>query len=118
MSYQAKEDNIYAVGTFITAKEAPVVTLEIPRYYQRIYYCSIVDNDTDKLKAYLGRELIAPVQGWNQMMLRVLQAIKRKHKAIVFALKYILKPLEFEKFDVFQDRASVNYFRNQSVYYV
>ena len=63
MSYQTNEDNLYAVGTFITAKEAPDVRLEITKYYQRIYYCSTVGNDTAKLKAYFERELIAPVQG-------------------------------------------------------
>jgi len=62
MSYQTNEDNIYTVGTLITAKEAPAVKLEITKYYQRIYYCSIVGNETGKVKPYFERELIAPVQ--------------------------------------------------------
>jgi hypothetical protein len=62
MSYRTNEDNIYAVGTFITAKEAPAVKLEITKYYQRIYYCSVVGNDQSKVKAYFERELIAPLQ--------------------------------------------------------
>ncbi len=62
MSYQTNEDNIYAVGSFINAKEAPTIKLQIARYYQRIYYCSVVGADTAKLKAYFERELIAPIQ--------------------------------------------------------
>jgi hypothetical protein len=62
MSYQTNEDNIYAVGTFITAKEAPAVNLQITRYYQRIYYCSVVGNEGGKLKAYFERELVMPMQ--------------------------------------------------------
>lgn len=62
MSYQTNEDNIYAVGTFITAREAPAVKLEITKYYQRIYYCSVVGNETAKLKAYFERELVAPIE--------------------------------------------------------
>ena len=64
MSYQTNEDNIYAVGTFITAREAPTIRLQITKYYQRIYYCCIVGNETAKQKAYFERELIAPVQPW------------------------------------------------------
>lgn len=60
MSYQTSEDNIYSVGTLITAREAPTVTLKITSYYQRIYYCSIEGNDTGKVKVYFERELIAP----------------------------------------------------------
>jgi hypothetical protein len=60
MSYQTNEDNIFAVGIIITAKEAPTIKLEIKKYYQRIYYCSIVGNDTAKQRAYYERELIAP----------------------------------------------------------
>ncbi|HEY0654377.1 MAG TPA: hypothetical protein VGD65_14655 [Chryseosolibacter sp.] len=61
MSYQTNEDNIYAVGTFITAKEAPAVRLEITRYYQRIYYCSVVGSEAAKRKVYFERELVAPI---------------------------------------------------------
>ncbi|HEU5289895.1 MAG TPA: hypothetical protein VFU05_04575 [Cyclobacteriaceae bacterium] len=62
MSYQTNEDNIYAVGTFITAKEAPTVQLKIANYYQRLYYCSIVGNETAKLKVYFERELVTPIE--------------------------------------------------------
>jgi hypothetical protein len=62
MSYRTNEDNIYAVGTIVTAKEAPTVKLEIKKYYQRIYYCSVVDNEVPKQKAYFERDLIAPVK--------------------------------------------------------
>jgi hypothetical protein len=60
MSYHTNEDNIYAVGTMITAREAPAIKLEIMKYYQRIYYCSIVGNETAKQKAYFERELVVP----------------------------------------------------------
>jgi hypothetical protein len=61
MSYQTNEDNIYAVGTFITAKEAPTVKLKITSYYQRIYYCSLAGDHTSKLKAYFEREFLTPI---------------------------------------------------------
>jgi hypothetical protein len=53
-------DNRYAIGSTITAKEAPLVKLEIKNYLQRIYYCSIVGNETAKHKAYFERELTPP----------------------------------------------------------
>ena len=62
MSYQTNADNIYSVGTVITAKEAPAVKLEIIKYYQRIYYCAVVGNITAKLKVYFERELVASTQ--------------------------------------------------------
>jgi hypothetical protein len=60
MSYHTNDDNIYSVGTIITAKDAPTVKLEITKYYQRIYYCAIVGNETAKQKVYFEKELIAP----------------------------------------------------------
>ena len=62
MPYQTNGDNIYEVGTIILAKEAPTVKLEIKKYYQRIYYCSIVGDTSAKQKVYFERELIAPGQ--------------------------------------------------------
>jgi hypothetical protein len=60
MSYHTNEDNIYAVGLVIMAKEAPTIKLEIMKYYQRIYYCAVVGDESAKQKAYFERELIAP----------------------------------------------------------
>ena len=60
MPIQINDDNIYKVGTIILAKEAPTVKLEIKRYLQRIYYCSVVGEETSKQKVYFERELIAP----------------------------------------------------------
>ena len=60
MPYQTNEDNIFQVGTFIVAKEAPAVKLEIKKYFQRIYYCAIVGNESAKQKVYFERELISP----------------------------------------------------------
>ena len=55
------EDNIYKAGTFITAKAYPLLKLKIERYYQRIYYCSIVDAPQLKHLVYFERELVPPV---------------------------------------------------------
>ena len=60
MPYQSNEDNTYEVGAFILAKEAPTVKLQIKKYYQRIYYCAIVGNESAKQKAYFERELLPP----------------------------------------------------------
>lgn len=60
MSYRTNEDNIYSVGIIVAAKEAPNVKLEITKYYQRIYYCSVVGDGTAKQKVYFERELIPP----------------------------------------------------------
>ena len=62
MSYRTNEDNIYTVGTIVIAKEAPTLKLEIKKYYQRIYYCSIIGDEVSKQKAYFERDLIAPGQ--------------------------------------------------------
>jgi hypothetical protein len=62
MSYHTNEDNIYAVGSIVAAKEAPTIKLEIATYYQRIYYCSLVDNDAAKQRVYFERELIMPAR--------------------------------------------------------
>lgn len=63
MSYRTNTDNLYQEGTFITAKENPVQMLVIAKYYQRIYYCLVPGDSTQKLLAYFERELIAPVAG-------------------------------------------------------
>ena len=60
MSYLNNDDNIYKVGTFIQAKEAPFVRLEIKKYSHRVYYCAVVGNEAAKQKVYFERELIAP----------------------------------------------------------
>jgi hypothetical protein len=54
-------DNIYKAGTIITAKVDPLLKLKIERYYQRIYYCSVVDAPHQKYFAYFERELVPPV---------------------------------------------------------
>jgi hypothetical protein len=60
MSYRTNEDNIYTIGTIITALEGPAVLLRIDQYYQRIYYCSIQGDQAAKQKAYFERELVPP----------------------------------------------------------
>jgi hypothetical protein len=53
-------DNVYPVGTSITAKEFPARKLHITAYKQRIYYCSSVDHPEVRQLAYFERELIEP----------------------------------------------------------
>ena len=54
-------DNIYKAGSLITAKAYPLEKLKIERYYQRIYYCSIVDAPQQKHLVYFERELVPPL---------------------------------------------------------
>jgi hypothetical protein len=56
-------DNIYPEGALITAKANPALQLIIRKYYQRIYYCEIVDDPEHKHLAYFERELIPPAVG-------------------------------------------------------
>lgn len=60
MHYSTNTDNIYAEGSFITAREAPNVQLKIMAYKQRIYYCSVVGDEARKQLAYFERELVPP----------------------------------------------------------
>ena len=53
-------DNIYPVGTLISAKVNPELPLVIHKYYQRIYYCAVVGDPDHKHFAYYERELISP----------------------------------------------------------
>lgn len=53
-------DNIYEVGTMITARIAPDCTLVINRYIKRIYYCVAVNDPKQRVLAYFERELIPP----------------------------------------------------------
>jgi hypothetical protein len=54
-------DNVYTEGTLITAKNAPARKLLIKRYLGRVYYCTAVDDPSQKLLAFFERELIAPL---------------------------------------------------------
>jgi hypothetical protein len=60
MSYKTNTDNLYPEGTLIAAKADPGLKLKIMRYYQRIYYCAVVDAPDRKQFAYFERELIPP----------------------------------------------------------
>lgn len=62
MSYRTNSDNIYAAGTLITAVENPGLQLKIRKYYQRIYYCTVVSDVGRKELAYFERELIPPAK--------------------------------------------------------
>jgi hypothetical protein len=54
-------ENLYAEGTFITSKNDPARKVIIKPYLERIYYCTAVDDPTQKLLAFFETELIAPV---------------------------------------------------------
>lgn len=60
MSYQTNNDNIYALGTVITAKAHPHVKLIIRKYYHRTYFCAVMDDLTQKHLEYFEKELIPP----------------------------------------------------------
>ena len=53
-------DNIYSVGTHITAIANPGQELVIHKYYQRIYYCAVAGQPDHKHFAYFERELTPP----------------------------------------------------------
>lgn len=53
-------DNIYEVGTIVSARTAPDRRLVINRYYKRIYYCKPTEDPADKLLVYFERELVVP----------------------------------------------------------
>jgi hypothetical protein len=60
MGNNTSTDNIYPEGTFLTAKALPEQKLVVTKYYQRIYYCSIVGQPDHKQLAYYEHELIPP----------------------------------------------------------
>jgi hypothetical protein len=60
MSFQTNTDNVYPEGSVITAKANPSVQLKIMKYYQRIYYCAVIGDESKKQLAYFERELISP----------------------------------------------------------
>jgi hypothetical protein len=57
MSYIPEPLSIYPKGTIVTTKLNPTVALKVERYYNRIYYCSLVSNPQNKQLAYFNREL-------------------------------------------------------------
>ena len=60
MSYRTNSDNAYAEGTLITAKANPSLQLKITKYYQRMYYCAVVGDESSKPLVYFERELVKP----------------------------------------------------------
>jgi hypothetical protein len=60
MSERTNTDNIYKEGTIISAKVDPSLKLKITKYYQRIYYCAVVGDESRKELAYFERELMPP----------------------------------------------------------
>ncbi len=60
MSYHIDVDNSYTAGTVVSARANPTLLLKIRRYYQRIYYCTVVGDETKKEHVYFERELLPP----------------------------------------------------------
>jgi hypothetical protein len=60
MSMKVSNDNIYPIGTVITAKENPSLKLVIKSYNQRIYYCGVESDPARKHLVYFERELTPP----------------------------------------------------------
>jgi hypothetical protein len=58
MSFKTNTDNLYSEGTVLAAKVDPTRQLKIKRYYQRIYYCTAVGDESQKLLVYFERELM------------------------------------------------------------
>lgn len=59
----SSKDNIYPAGTLIRAKVNPDQQLIIHRYYQRIYYCAVINDPGHKHFAYFEHELMPPTHG-------------------------------------------------------
>jgi hypothetical protein len=55
------DDNIYPIGTPITAKNNPTLKLVIYQYLYRIYYCAVANDPDHAHLAYFEHELIPPV---------------------------------------------------------
>lgn len=60
MSRSRTTDNLFAVESFVYAKEHPEVKLFIRRYLDDIYYCKVASNPLEKEQVYFERELSAP----------------------------------------------------------
>jgi hypothetical protein len=58
VSTQVSNDNKYAEGTIVYALENPKAQLVIRRYFQRIYYCTPVNDSTKKDFVYFEREIV------------------------------------------------------------
>lgn len=61
MRTQTNTDNIFDLGTHVSAKAIPTVKLVIVKYYQRIYYCAELNDPSSKHLAYFENELNPPL---------------------------------------------------------
>ena len=68
-------DNIYKVGSWISAKVNPGVQLVIKEYLDRIYYCGVKSEPDIKLLAYFEHELISPVYSFLKIDPRKVQHV-------------------------------------------
>jgi hypothetical protein len=60
MSYLTNNDNIYKIGSTVTAKAKPNLPLVIMRYYHRTYYCMDVSDPTGRQREYFEKDLNPP----------------------------------------------------------
>ena len=58
MSQERNNDNKYAEGAIVTAREHPTKRLVILKYMQRIYYCAPAEDRTGKQSVYFEHELV------------------------------------------------------------
>jgi hypothetical protein len=75
MMVSNNSDNLYKVGSWITAKVHPELQLEIKAYFQRIYYCAVIGQPDLKRLAYFERELITPVYSFLKIEPRKVQHV-------------------------------------------
>lgn len=54
------KENIFKEGDVVRAKVNPTLLLVVRRYVDRIYYCRIQQNPTQKEMVYFEREIIPP----------------------------------------------------------
>lgn len=73
------EQNGYEAGDIVFAKEDPVQTLVIRRYYKQIYYCAIQDDPDTRELVYFERELIEN----KELLAKNIEARKGIVKAII-----------------------------------
>ncbi|HEY0744761.1 MAG TPA: hypothetical protein VGD40_25015 [Chryseosolibacter sp.] len=71
MPDHSNTDNLFTEGSLVTAKQHPEVPLKVVRYYQRIYYCARVGDETRKQLVYFERELL-PTRGGSAIFLKTM----------------------------------------------
>lgn len=61
MNYKRSNDNVYKIGTVITARDNPCQRLIIVKYIHRSYYCAVEGEDLKIQQTYLEKDLLQPL---------------------------------------------------------